>query len=453
MLAYRIAWEITKDPATTVLYISSTSNLAEKQLGAIKNILTSKVYRRYWPDMVHPEEGKREKWSVGEFSVDHPLRKEEGVRDPTVFAAGLTTAITGMHCKIAALDDVVTQENAYTEDGRRKVESQYSLLASIEEPDAKELVVGTRYHPRDLYDAMTGMREDVYDEDGNITETRQIYEKFEREVEDRGDGTGEFLWPRQQRSDGQWFGFNTQILMTKKAQYLDKTQFYAQYYNDPNDRTNAPITPDKFQYFDKKHLKEQGGNWFFKDKKLNVYAGIDFAYSLTRKADYTALVVIGVDPDNNIYVLDIARFKQDRVQGYYDEILRLYLKWSFKKLRAEVTAAQKVIVRELKEKVKQDGYPIKIEEYTPTRNEGTKEERINLTLQPRYDNLQVWHYRDGNCQVLEEELVLNFPPHDDVKDALASVVSIANPPRQRHFETPFSTSTQNLFHSRFGGIH
>jgi hypothetical protein len=241
--------------------------------------------------------------------------------------------------------------------------------------------------------------------------------------------------------------------MTKKAQYLDKTQFYAQYYNDPNDRTNAPITPDKFQYFDKKHLKEQGGNWFFKDKKLNVYAGIDFAYSLTRKADYTALVVIGVDPDNNIYVLDIARFKQDRVQGYYDEILRLYLKWSFKKLRAEVTAAQKVIVRELKEKVKQDGYPIKIEEYTPTRNEGTKEERINLTLQPRYDNLQVWHYRDGNCQVLEEELVLNFPPHDDVKDALASVVSIANPPRQRHFETPFSTSTQNLFHSRFGGIH
>src|SRR5574339_373025 len=33
MIAYRVAWEITRNPAVRVLYISSTANLAEKQLG------------------------------------------------------------------------------------------------------------------------------------------------------------------------------------------------------------------------------------------------------------------------------------------------------------------------------------------------------------------------------------------------------------------------------------
>ena len=63
MVAYRVAWEITRNPALTVLYISSTANLAEKQLKFIKDIFTSKIYRRYWPQMVLSEEGKRAKWS------------------------------------------------------------------------------------------------------------------------------------------------------------------------------------------------------------------------------------------------------------------------------------------------------------------------------------------------------------------------------------------------------
>ena len=63
MMAYRCAWEITRNPAVTILYISSTSGLAEKQLKMIKDILDSPIYRRYWPDMTHPDEGKRTKWS------------------------------------------------------------------------------------------------------------------------------------------------------------------------------------------------------------------------------------------------------------------------------------------------------------------------------------------------------------------------------------------------------
>ena len=151
MAAYWCAWQITREPWTRILYISATSSLAEKQLSLIKSILDSPVYRRYWPGMINRDEGKRAQWSNSAITVDHPSRKEEGVAEPTVFTGGLTTSLTGFHCDVAVLDDVVVQENAYTKEGRNKVESQYSLLASIESVDAKELVVGTHYHPADLY--------------------------------------------------------------------------------------------------------------------------------------------------------------------------------------------------------------------------------------------------------------------------------------------------------------
>jgi phage terminase large subunit-like protein len=316
-----------------------------------------------------------------------------------------------LHCDIAVLDDVVVYENAYTGEGREKVKSQYSLLSSIEGANAKEWIVGTRYHPSDLYSNLMQMVEDKYDDDGNKVFEEQIYEILERAVEDRGDGTGEFLWPQQSRKDGKQFGFNRQILAKKRGQYLDKSQFRAQYYNDPSDPDNVPVERNKFQYFERKHLREENGYWFYKESKLNIFAAVDFAFSMSKKADYTALVVVGVDSQNNIYVLDIDRFRTDRISEYFKHILELSTKWSFRKMRAEVTVAQQAIVVQLKELIKQHGLSISIDEYRPNRHQGNKEERIAATLEPRYDNLQIWHYRGGNIQVLEEELMSRHPPH------------------------------------------
>lgn len=451
MVAFRVAWAITRDPSIRVLYISSTANLAEKQLKFIKDIFTSPIYRKYWPLMVLPDEGKRERWTSTEIAVDHPKRKEEGVRDPTIFTGGLTTNLVGMHCDICVLDDVVTGENAYTDEGRAKVESQYSLLSSIEGTDAEEWVVGTRYHPKDLYSRLLEMEEDIYDQDGNVSASEPLYEIFERQVEDRGDGTGQFIWPRQQRSDGKWFGFDQKILARKRAQYLDQTQFRAQYYNDPNDLTDSPVSRDAFLYFEPRHLIRQGANWFMKDRRLNVVAAIDFAYSLGKRSDYTALVVIGMDSFSTIYVLDIERIKTDRISDYYDLIVRKHVKWGFRKLRAETTAAQEMIVKELKRSyLTPNGLAIFIDEHKPGKGDGTKAERINLILSPRYDNGSVFHYRGGECQTLEEELVLRHPPHDDVKDALAAAVEIAIPP----IGSVTREKSQNnvIFNQRFGGV-
>jgi hypothetical protein len=449
LIALKKAWEITRDPTVTILYVSATAGLAEKQLYSIQKILTSPKYRSYWPDMVNEAENDRELWTKTEIAVDHPKRAAEGIRDPTVKAAGLTTNITGFHATSVALDDVVVPNNAYTEDGRRKVAAAISQISSIKEPEAVTDCVGTRYHPKDLYDTFMKQTYTIFDEEtGDPIGDENIWDVYLRVVET----DGVFLWPRERRDDGKFFGFNATVLSKIKGEYEDVAQFFSQYYNNPNDPSTARISRSNFQYYDRRHLQAEDGRWYVNGRPLNVFAGIDFAYSLSKKADSTCLVVIGVDSEHTIYVLDIHRFKSNRIKDYFDAIYATYNKWGYKKIRAEVTAAQEVIVRDLKENyIAARGMALVVDEFRPTRHIGSKEERVNATLEPKYDNMQVYHYKGGECAMLEDELVMAKPPHDDIKDALTAAVDIAVPPRASRALSG-GRQTKIKHHSRFGGV-
>lgn len=446
VIATWVAWWITKHPEITILYVSATSALAEAQLTAIKQILTSDEYRFLWPEMVNKEEGKRNKWNATEIAVDHPKRREEGVRDSTVMAAGLTTNTTGFHAEVIISDDVVVPGNAYTEDGRTKVAAAMSQMASILNPGGIMKAVGTRYHPNDLYGTWKEQTYETFDSEGNVTGKESLWEIMEEVVEKNG----VFLWPKETREDGKSFGFDQLELGKKFASYTDRTQFYAQYYNNPNDPGTEKIPRSLFQYYDQKFIRVINGKWHFKDEPMNVYAAIDFAFSLSTDADYTAIVVVGITPDGHIYVLDIDRFKTDRIKEYFDRIVNLHSKWEFSKLRAETTVAQKVIVRDLKEHITKSGLRLSIDEFNPNRSLGTKEERIDAALRHRYENQAMWHYKGGLTNLLEDELVMAKPPHDDIKDTLASAVEIAVAPRRSR---TLREAKENviMFNSRFGG--
>ena len=447
MVATWCAWMIARHPEITIFYVSATAELALIQLNAIKNILESSVFQRYFPEYINPQEGKREKWTETKIHIDHPKRKQEGVRDATIATAGLTTNTTGWHADVIVSDDLVVPENAYTEKGREDVSKKASQFTSIRNAGGFTLACGTRYHPNDIYATWKKQTYEVYDEDGALLDHKPVWDIREYAVE----VDGRFIWPRTVRGDGKAFGFDLGVLARIRAEYIDKVQFHAQYYNDPNDPGSARISQDRFQYFDPKHLSFDG-QWHYKDRRLNVYAAVDFAFSLSKSADFTSIVVIGIDADSNIYVLDIDRFKTDRTLEYFKHIAALHSRWHFRKLRAEVTVAQQIIVNDIKDYIKKEGMSISVDEYRPSRHEGSKEERIAAALEPRYENLQMWHYEGGYTMVLEEELMQARPAHDDVKDSLASAVAIAVKPSQKRSGEFFKKSNRLPTHSRFGGI-
>jgi hypothetical protein len=72
------------------------------------------------------------------------------------------------------------------------------------------------------------------------------------------------------------------------------------------------------------------------------------------------------------------------------------------------------------------------------------------TLGPKYDNKQIWHYKGGSCELLEEELKQKHPPHDDIEDALTAAIDVAVAPSRR-FGSSYK-KTNVVYHSRFGGL-
>lgn len=448
MVATWCAWMIVRHPEITILYVSATAELAEAQLYDIKNILGSVIFRKYWPEYIHPEVGKREKWTSTSIMVDHPRRKSEGVRDATIKIAGLTTNTTGWHADVICADDLVVPENAYTEDGRDAVSKKSSQFTSIRNTGGFTMACGTRYHPSDIYSVWKEAVYEDFDDEGEYLGKKPVWSVREYEVEK----DDIFLWPRTVRSDGKAFGFDKRTLSRIEAEYSDRVQFFAQYYNNPNDPKSNRMSRSKFQYYNPRHLRKDGDTWSYNGSKLNIYAAVDFAYSLERKADFTAIVVIGVDWENNIFVLDIDRFKSDKAIEYFKHIRDLHQKWNFKKIQAEITAAQKVIVESIKDFVRKDGLKLKVDEFRPSKREGSKEERIAAVLEHRYEELDVWHFEGGWTTVLEDELILARPPHDDIKDALASAVSIAVKPSRSVANKMQDFLSPMMGGSRFGGF-
>jgi len=92
-----------------------------------------------------------------------------------------------------------------------------------------------------------------------------------------------------------------------------------------------------------------------------------------------------------------------------------------------------------------------VDEYRPSRWQGSKLERIMSTLEPRYANHQIWHYMGGNCQQLEEELIFSNPAHDDIKDALASAIDFAIAPIDL-FKSQKESIGAFQYHGKFGGV-
>jgi len=444
MVATWAAWIVTRHPEITILYVSATTELAETQLYAIKNILESGPYQHFFPEYIHPQEGKREMWNNGKISIDHPKRREEGIRDATIATAGLTTNTTGWHADIICADDLVVPENAYTEDGRDKVAKKASQFTSIRNTGGFTMAAGTRYHPADIYDTWKNQMFEVYGDDGDLKEKRKIWEITEFAVEK----DSFFLWPRTKGANGKSFGFDKNSLSRIYGEYEDKVQFYAQYYNDPNDPGSNRISRDKFQYIDRRQITYSNGSWYVRGRRLNVYAAIDFAYTTKKSSDFTAIVVVGIDSDGYLYVIDIERFKTDRITTMFKKVAEKHSEWNFRRLRAECTAAQSLVANDLKDRIREEGMNLAIDEFKPTRNEGTKEERIASILEPRYENQIVYHIRGGYTPVLEEELILARPKNDDLKDALANAISIAKKPGR----DSASNRKAKVTYGKFGGV-
>jgi predicted phage terminase large subunit-like protein len=186
--------------------------------------------------------------------------------------------------------------------------------------------------------------------------------------------------------------------------------FYCEYMNEPISDENAIFKKAYFKYYEDDETII---------KSLTKVMTVDLAISEKESADYTVIMVTGIDALNQIYVLEYVRERINPIETI-DHIFKLASKWKVSKIGIEGVAYQRSLQWFVAEEMRRRNEFYMIEEL---KADTDKERRIR-GLQPRYAIGAVFH--KPFMTDLEEELLL-FPksPHDDLADALAYVPQIA----------------------------
>lgn len=181
--------------------------------------------------------------------------------------------------------------------------------------------------------------------------------------------------------------------------------------------------PDGMQTF-KKHWKRF---WHTLPTPLAHFAYIDPAISEAATADYTGIVVIAADKDQNWYVRHAKRYRLNPTE-LINTLFKIQEQYQTQMIGIENVAFQRAIVHFAHEEMKRRNKMIAVQGVN-IGTERTKEMRI-LSLVPRFENGTI--LLTQGCEDLLRELD-EFPrgAHDDVLDALASIESIVTYPRER----------------------
>lgn len=239
------------------------------------------------------------------------MAKDEWEVDPggEYTATSVDGAATGRRADLLLIDDPVKgRKEADSEISRNTAGEWYkSDIRTRLKPGGAIVIIQTRWHEDDLsgrilpedYDGQSGK---ITARDGEIWEVINI--KAEADEHDPlGRNVGDFLWP-------EWFrpGFFEQEKITQGAR-----NWNALYQQNP--------APDEGTYFKREDLRY----YVNAPAHMRIYGASDYAVT-DDGGDFTEHGVIGVDPNDDIYVLDWW-FGKTTTDVWIDELFRLALEW------------------------------------------------------------------------------------------------------------------------------
>ena len=213
--------------------------------------------------------------------------------------------------------------------------------------------------------------------------------------------------------------------------------FYQEYMNIAQSPDMAPFKPEwiKMHHYDFKRIN--GQNCLVKEKgdeeeikPVEVYCGVDPASSLSSTADYFVVTTIGIDYDNNKYIIDIFR---DRISPAEQpgKLIEVFKKYRPRRMKIETVGYQEALrtaVRELM--FKESLYIPGLEKGVKPRNR--KSERL-LSLVPLFAK-GTFYFRPQDNIAQQEFLSYPRGKHDDVMDAIWTALDGAKPSRKKEWE-------------------
>lgn len=377
------AWFFGKNPKKSIIAASYNSDLAIGFGRKARNLVGSNDYRHLFPAVSLAEDSK----AAGQWNTS---------RGGEYTAVGIGGGTTGRGADIFLIDDPVKdkQEAESQTIQERNIGWYRSVARTRLSPLGAVVVIQTRWHDLDLAGQILAS-EDGWDVVNlpAIAETHEINRK-----------EGEALWP------GQYPLGELEAIKKELG-----TELWSALYQQ------SPITTES-QVF-KRHLFRPRSWEEVARLDTRVFLTIDPAPGKTESADFIGLCLNFVDSEG-FWNLKAWRIKFDAMQ-LIQLLFKLYSETNFESVGIEKGMYKDVIRPFLDEEMRKREKFFTVIELD--HGQRSKELRIR-GLAPRYEAKQIFHI-EGWCGDLEEEL-LRFPKavHDDVSDAVAYQLQVADKP-------------------------
>lgn len=376
----------------TFAIFSHTRPIAKAFLAQIRQELAWNTNLKEWfPDILwdNPER-EAPTWSLDNGIV---LKRQSNPKEATVEAWGLVDGQpTSKHFNRKIYDDVVTRESVTNPDMIKKTTEAWELSLNLGAgEDTIDRNIGTRYHFADTWGEIIKRKAAIpriypCTADGTVEGTPVLRSR-------------EFLDDRYRKMGSYTFG--SQMLQNPVA---DDTQGFRR---------------EDIRYFDDPE----------NSKHMNRYILVDPANEKRKKSDYTAIAVIGLGPDKNLYLLDAYRDKLNLGQRAR-LVIDLHQKWKPRAVGYEKYGKDSDI-QHIQHIQKEDNYRFDIQELGGTQL--SKRDRIRRLIPwverhefylPRSLNRTNYEGRTEDLiNVLVDEELMGFPValHDDLGDAISRI--------------------------------
>ena len=302
-----ILWHLYYEKGDVYLF-SNTEKQAAKLLAKIQDqIIKNDKLAHLRPTNV---KGKRAKWSATEAETPGGM----------IYALGYGTSVRGAHPYLVICDDILTDENMYSENTRKRaIEYFKSAVTNLIRVGGKIVVVGTPFHTSDLYGYLKKNEEYTF----------RVFPAIGKDA----DGNDESLWPAR---------YPLELLRARERE-IGKLSFSREFQCNPMD-DSASLFP--FKVLSKSYDEvatlprtHSGGD---------TYMGVDVAISGEIGADGTAIITINVDDMKNIWLLDIFYEFGINMKEQQDAIKELSMRYNPTRIFVESNAYQKALFDELK---------------------------------------------------------------------------------------------------------
>jgi predicted phage terminase large subunit-like protein len=273
-------------PKKSVIVASYGSDLPRKFGRRARSIVTQPIYRRIFDAGLSEESAAVDEWALTNGSE--------------WMAKGILTGITGNRVDGIIWDDLIKgREQADSKPIRDKTWDAYmDDLQTRRKPTTWEVGINTRWHEDDPcgrilptdYDGRTGF---VKCQDGNDWYVVCLPAECERNDDPLGRKPGDILWP-------EWFTKEHFAPFKRNAR-----TWSALFQQRPAPDTGDYFQADWFRPYSRP-IDPQGPVALPSRETLTVYGASDYAVT-AEGGDYTVHVVVGLDPQNRMFLLDLWR--------------------------------------------------------------------------------------------------------------------------------------------------